>query len=70
MSSVYVAILVLDEALVVVSDVVGAGIIAVVGSDVAVAMRGSRGWNWGLVDELGAMGWCWRYFGPSLGVLG
>ena len=47
MSLVYVAVLVLDKALVAVSDVVGAGITAVVGSDVAVAMGGFEGENGG-----------------------
>ena len=43
MSLVYIAILVLDEALVAVSDIVGAGITAVVGSNMAVAIGGSEG---------------------------
>ena len=59
----YIAVLVLDEALVVISDVVGAGITAVVGSEMVVAMGGSGG-------ETGGWWMSWEQWGGVGCILG
>ena len=70
MSSVYIAILVLDEAQVIVLGVVAVGVIAIVDSDVAVVTSGSgcqtgdRGVCRGAVAQPGRM---WHYFQEAVG---
>jgi hypothetical protein len=67
-SGVLGSVHVLDEAQVVVSKVVAAGNVAVVGDDVAVAFSGSkcgmgdRGTSWGVLGGVGRLlGLCWEW---------